>query len=53
MNAALTDLDEAALKQHLYHLLEDGQNAAVVNSQTSLQHILHVYNLLQGTQTES
>lgn len=47
----LTDLDKTTLEQHLHHLLQDGQNAAVVHSQSSLQHVLHVEHLSQR-QTE-
>ena len=47
MHVILTDLDKTALEQHLNHLLENGQNATVVNSKTSLQHVLHVKHLLR------
>lgn len=38
-------LDQAAAEQHLHDLLEDGQHAAVVHAQASVQELRHVQHL--------
>ena len=47
----VTYFNESSLKQHLDHLLEDGQDSTVVDSQSSLQVVFHLYNLPTQTQT--
>lgn len=41
-------LDKTSLEQHLDHFLEYGQNSTMVNTDTPLQHILHLDHLLDS-----
>lgn len=38
-------LDQAAAEEHLHNFLEDGQDAAVVHAQASVQELRHVQHL--------